>query len=336
MTVKIKDVAKEANVSVATVSRVLNDVPLVNEETKKRVLDAIEKTGYKPNAIARSLKIRKTNTFGIMIPDITDSYYTQVVRGVEDICSMYDYNIILCNTDFDSKKEEMYLDVLIEKQCDGILYMGKGISEELKNKMLESKVPLVIGATHDYEYTLPSVMIDNEKAAYEITKLLISLGHRKLALFSDSDTKSLIAREREEGFKKALKEEGLEFPKEWYRIDTNNVSGGYKMMEDLLEKKNLPTAVVVTSNDDVALGAIRKASEEGIKVPEDMSISGFNNFYISEWVKPSITTIAQPMYDIGAVSARMLIKMLNNEKLNDKNIIVPYELIQRESTASPK
>lgn len=336
MAVKIKDVAKEANVSVATVSRVLNDVPLVNEETKKRVLEAIEKTGYKPNAIARSLKIRKTNTFGIMIPDITDSYYTQVVRGVEDICSMYDYNIILCNTDFDSKKEETYLDVLIEKQCDGILYMGKGISEELKDKMLESKVPLVIGATHDYECTLPSVMIDNEKAAYEITKLLISLGHRKLALFSDSDAKSLIAREREEGFKRALKEEKLEFPKEWYRIDTASVSGGYKMMEDLLKKKDLPTAIVVTSNDDAALGAIRKASEEGIKVPEDMSISGFNDFYISEWVKPSITTIAQPMYDIGAVSARMLIKMLNNEELNDKNIIVPYELIQRESTAPPK
>ncbi|RBP37590.1 LacI family DNA-binding transcriptional regulator [Garciella nitratireducens] len=336
MAVKIKDVAREANVSVATVSRVLNDVPLVNEETKKRVLEAIEKTGYKPNAIARSLKIQKTNTFGIMIPDITDSFYTQVVRGVEDICSMYDYNIILCNTDFNSKKEEKYLDVLIEKQCDGILYIGKGISEELKEKMLKSKVPLVVGATHDHEYTLPSVMIDNEKAAYEMTKLLISLGHKKLALFSDSDTKSLVAREREEGFKKALKENRLEFLKEWYRVDSANVSGGYKMMEDLLKENNLPTAIVVTSNDDAALGAIRKAIEVGIKVPEDISISGFNDFYISEWVKPSITTIAQPMYDIGAVSARMLIKMLNNEELNEKNIIVPYELIQRESTAPPK
>src|SRR5699024_1666215 len=210
MAVKIKDVAREANVSVATVSRVLNDVPLVNEETKKRVLEAIKKTGYKPNAIARSLKIQKTDTFGIMIPDITSPFYTQVVRGVEDICNMYDYNIILCNTDFELEKEERYLNVLIEKQCDGILYIGKGLSEELKRNMIESRVPLVTGAIHDHEYDIPSVMIDNEQAAYDITKLLISKGHREIAIFSDHHTRALIAREREEGIKKALAEEGLE------------------------------------------------------------------------------------------------------------------------------
>src|SRR5690554_529906 len=197
MAVKIKDVAREANVSVATVSRVLNNVPLVNDDTKKRVLDAIKKTGYKLNAIARSLKMQKTNTFGIMIPDITGPYYTEIVRGVEDICNMYDYHIILCNTDSNAKKEETYLDALIEKQCDGIVYIGKGISNELKNKMIESKVSLVIGAIHDHEYAIPSVTIDNEKAAYDITKFLIDKGHRQIGIFSDNDHNALVARERE-------------------------------------------------------------------------------------------------------------------------------------------
>src|SRR5699024_9237606 len=140
-------------------------------------------------------------------------------------------------------------------------------------------------------YVIPSVMIDNEKAGYDITKLLISKGHRKIAVFSDHDTRALIIREREEGVKKALAEEGLEIPKEWFRVENSMILSGYKMMEELLKQQNLPTAIVATSNDDVALGAIKKAKEKGIKVPEDMSISGFNDFYISEWVTPSITTV---------------------------------------------
>ncbi len=333
MAVKIKDVAREANVSVATVSRVLNNVPLVNDDTKKRVQDAIKRTGYKPNAIARSLKMQKTNTFGIMIPDITSPYYTEIVRGVEDICNMYDYHIILCNTDSNAKKEETYLDVLIEKQCDGILYIGKGISQELKNKMVDSNVPLVIGAIHDHEYSIPSVMIDNEKAAYDIAKFLIEKGHKEIAYFSDNDHNALVAREREEGFRNALEEEGLELPKEWEKMGETTVLGGYKMMEALLKEERRPTAIVAV-NDEAALGAIRKASEEGINIPRDMSICGYNNYYISEWVRPSITTVAQPMYDIGAVSARMLIKMINDEELASKHIIVPHEIIERESTSS--
>jgi LacI family transcriptional regulator, galactose operon repressor len=337
MNAKIKDVAREANVSVATVSRVINNIPLVNDETKKKVLEAIEKTGYKPNAIARSLKMQKTNTFGIMIPDISNSFYTQVVRGVEDICNMYEYNIILCNTDLDPQKEQRYLDVLMEKQSDGILYIGKGISQELKEKMVQSNVPLVTGAIHDHEYSIPSVMIDNEAAAYDMTKYLISLGHKKIAHFSDNDHNSIVAREREEGYKRALEKEGIEMTKEWQLMDTYNAQGGYKMMGALLDLKeeNRPTAIVA-ANDEVAIGAIRKAIESGIKIPEDMSIAGFNNFSISEWVNPSITTVSHPMYDIGAVSARMLIKMINKEELESKNIIVPHEIIERESTASIK
>ncbi|MBF7097039.1 LacI family DNA-binding transcriptional regulator [Alkalibacter mobilis] len=330
MSVKIKDVAREANVSVATVSRVLNNIPLVNDETKKRVLDAIEKTGYKPNAIARSLKMRKTNTFGIMIPDISRPYYTQVVRGVEDVCNIYDYNIILCNTDSDPGKEEKYFDVFIEKQCDGILYIGKGLNQALVNKIQSTRVPVVLGAVNDIMGRYYSVAINNEQASYDITRHLIENGHKSIAFFTDDDETSFVAQERKKGFLKALKKFGLKENPIYELKGKYSIKGGYDLMEELLTNTELPTAVVAL-NDEMALGAIRKLEDVGMNVPEDMSVVGFNNFQLSEWLKPGITTVAQPMYDIGAICARILIKIINNSKIDEKNVIVPHELIIRES-----
>ena len=161
MKVKIVDVAREANVSVATVSRVVNNIPLVNEETRERVLAAIKKTGYKPNAIARSLKIQKTNTLGIMIPNITDPFYTEMVRGAEDVCGIYNYNIILSNTDFDPEKEKKSLDVLVEKQCDGVIYVGKDLTEEMRQELIDASCEVVLGCVPDDSAKLSGVLIDN-------------------------------------------------------------------------------------------------------------------------------------------------------------------------------
>lgn len=335
MSVKIKDVAREANVSVATVSRVLNNIPLVNEETKKRVLDAIEKTGYKPNAIARSLKMQKTNTLGIMIPDISQAFYTNVVRGVEDVCNIYDYNIILCNTDSDAQKELKYFNVFIEKQCDGILFIGKSLKDELIEQIAISKIPVVFGALTDSQDRIPSVSIDNEQASYDLTMHLIENGHKKVAFFDDEDQTSFVGIERKKGYKRALESHGIPYRKEYVFDGKYSIKGGFDLMEELLKLEDLPTAVFAL-NDEMALGAIRKLEEKGLKVPQDMSVAGFNNFTISEWLTPSITTIAQPMYDIGALCARMLIKMLNGHKDEVKSLYVPHELIERESTSDIK
>ncbi|SHF10650.1 LacI family DNA-binding transcriptional regulator [Alkalibacter saccharofermentans] len=335
MNVKIKDVAREANVSVATVSRVLNNIPLVNDETKKRVLDAIERTGYKPNAIARSLKMQKTNTFGIMIPDISLPYYTQVVRGVEDVCNIYDYNIILCNTDSEPSKEEKYFDVFMEKQCDGILYIGKGLKQNLVNKIDSSRVPVVLGAVSDVMGRYHSVAINNEQASFDVTKYLIENGHESIAFFSDEDEASFVAQERKKGFVRALKKYNIKENPIFELKGKYSIKGGYDLMDELLTNAELPTALVAL-NDEMALGAIRKLEDAGYKVPDDMSVVGFNNFQISEWFKPGITTVAQPMYDIGAISARMLIKILNNSKPEEKAVTVPHELIIRDSVRSIK
>ncbi len=333
MNVKIKDVARVANVSVATVSRVLNDIPLVNEETRKRVQKAIDDTGYKPNAIARSLKMQKTNTIGIMIPDISQAYYTQVVRGVEDVCNIYDYHIILCNTDSDPNKELTYLNVFLEKQCDGILYIGKSLNEELINTICHSRVPIVLGAVSDSQERILSVSINNDEAAFDMTKYLMKKGHKKIAFLRDENENSYSGIERKKGYVRALESEGIVVNSDYERKGKYSIKGGYDLMEEILQLEDKPTAVVAL-NDEMALGAIRKIEDAGFKVPNDISVVGFNNFEISEWVTPSITTISQPMYDIGAISARMLIKTIKNKEDKNKSIVVPHELIIRDSVKS--
>ena len=335
MKVKIVDVAREANVSVATVSRVVNNIPLVNEETRERVLAAIKKTGYKPNAIARSLKIQKTNTLGIMIPDISNPSYTEIVRGAEDVCGIYNYNIILSNTDFDIEKEKKSLDVLVEKQCDGIIYVGKHLSEEMRKELINAPSEIVLGCVPDESGKISGVLIDNESAAYDLAKKCIEMGHTKNAIFCDEFQEGYINQKRIEGIKRAYKEFNIPFDEELLFYKNASVLGGYHMMESALDSGKEFTNVFC-DNDQIALGAIRAAEDKGKKVPDDLSICGFNDFWISEWTRPEITTIGQPMYDIGAVATRMLIKMCEKEESETKTLNVPYELIIRNSVANIK
>jgi len=336
MKVKIVDVAREANVSVATVSRVVNNIPLVNEETKERVLEAIKKTGYKPNAIARSLKIQKTNTMGIMIPDITNPYYTEIVRGAEDVCGIYHYNIILSNTDFNSEKELKSLNVLVEKQCDGIIYVGKDLSEAMQKELIEAPSEVVLGCIPDDSGFLSGVLINNETAAYDLASEMIKMGHRKFLLFFDDVEEGYIYQERKKGFMKAFEENNIDFDDSRILHAKLSLSGGYTLMEEAINS-GLEFTCVCCFNDQIALGGIRKAEEMGKKVPEDISVCGFNNFWISEWTRPQITTVAQPMYDIGAIAMRMLIKLC--EKDGDRtvnNVYVPHEVLIRDSVAPIK
>ena len=329
MKVKIVDVAREANVSVATVSRVVNNIPLVNEETKERVLEAIKKTGYKPNAIARSLKIQRTNTLGIMIPDISNPLYTEMVRGVEDICGIYNYNIILSNTDFSPEKEHESLDVLIEKQCDGIIYIGKNLSEEFQETLKNAPSEIVLGCVSDEKGELSSVLIDNESAAYDLAKKAIDAGYKNFALFYDRD-EGFVNRKRIDGVRRALDEAGIELDPELILRGNINVKGGHSMMTKLLESGK-EFDIVMCMNDQVAIGAIRAAEDAGRKVPDDIAVTGFNDYWISEWFDPKITTVRQPMYDIGAIAARMLIKMCESDEKESRTITAPYEIVARQS-----
>ncbi len=331
MKVKIVDVAREANVSVATVSRVVNNIPLVNEETRERVLEAIKKTGYKPNAIARSLKIQKTNTLGIMIPDITNPFYTEIVRGAEDVCGIYKYNIILSNTDFKADKEKKSLDVLVEKQCDGVIYVGKDLSEEMRELLINASCEVVLGCVSDEDSKLSSVLIDNEAAAYDLTIKAIECGHKRNVVILDDFEQGYTNVKRIKGIKRAYAEKGIAFDDSLvYYANSSSSLGGFRLVVDLLTQ-DLQFTNILCYNDQMALGAIRAIEASGKKVPDDISVCGFNDFWLAEWVRPKITTIAQQMYDIGAVATRMLIKMCEKEESETKTVRVPYYIKIRDS-----
>ncbi|OPJ61314.1 LacI family DNA-binding transcriptional regulator [Clostridium oryzae] len=330
MAVSIKDVAREAGVSIATVSRVLNDVDVVNEDTKKKVKDAILKLGYRPNIVARSLKTQKTRTVGILIPDISSQLYPEIVRGTEDVANIYDYNIILCNSDSDLEKEKEYLRVLKEKMVDGVLYMSSSLEPEIVELIKELELTTVLVVTTDKDKTFPSVSIDNREAAYDAAIYLLNKGNKKVAYIGSHKDAVNAGAARYFGYEDALKEKGIEINENLIYFGELRAQEGYEGVNKILESGEKFDALFCGS-DEIAMGAINALREKNIKVPEDVDVIGFDNIYSSSIFYPKLTTVAQPMYDMGSVGMRMLIKSINKKDLEEKNYILPYELIERDS-----
>jgi len=330
MSVSIKDVAREAGVSIATVSRVLNDVDVVNEDTKKKVKEAIDKLGYRPNIVARSLKTQRTRTIGILIPDISSQFYPEVVRGTEDVANIYDYNIMLCNSDSDIEKEKEYLRVLKEKMVDGVLYMSSSLEMEILDLIKELDLKTVLVVTSDKDKTFPSVSIDNKEAAYDATMNLLAKGNKKVAYIGVHKDEVNAAAVRYFGYQDALKEMGLEVDENLVYFGELKAREGYEGVNKILEKGKFDA--LFCASDEIAMGAINALREKNIKVPEEVDVIGFDNIYSSSIFYPKLTTVGVPMYDMGSVGMRMLIKIINNKELGEKNYILPYQIIEREST----
>ncbi|MGY0694766.1 catabolite control protein A [Virgibacillus sp. FSP13] len=330
MNITIYDVAREANVSMATVSRVVNGNPNVKPVTRKKVLATIERLGYRPNAVARGLASKKTTTVGAIIPDISSIFFAELARGIEDIATMYKYNIILSNSDQNKDKELQLINTMLEKQVDGILFMGGNITEEHVNQFKTSSVPVVLAATYDETETIPSVNIDYEVAAFEATKFLIEQGNTHPAFVSGQDGTN-INQQKYEGFRRALKESGIEFNENYMVQGDYSYDSGLEAIEQLLALSEQPTAIFVAS-DEMALGVIHGAQDKGYHVPEDLEVFGFDNTRLATMVRPTLSTIVQPMYDIGAVAMRLLTKYMNKEEVNEKKVVLPHRIIERGST----
>lgn len=330
MATSIKDVAKEANVSIATVSRVLNDIDVVNEETKKKVQDAIKKLGYRPNIVARSLKTQRTRTIGIVVPDISSQLYPEIVRGAEDVANIYKYNVMLCNSDCDLEKEKEYLRVLSEKMVDGVLYMSSSLEDETLDLINELNLKTILVETSNKDGNLPSVSIDNVKAAYEATKYVISKGRKNIAFIGIEKNEKNAWGMRCEGYEKALAENGMKVNLDMCYFNNLKIKSGKEGVEKILSSKQKFDGLVCAS-DEIAIGAINTLRENGIRVPEDVSVIGFNNIEMAKNFYPAITTVAQPMYDMGSVAMRMLIKLLNKQELEEAYFELPYSLEERGS-----
>lgn len=330
MAASIKDVAREAGVSIATVSRVLNDIDVVNEDTKKKVKDAITKLAYRPNIVARSLKTQKSSTIGIIIPDISNQFYPEIVRGCEDVANIYNYNIMLCNADLDVEKEMEALRILKEKMIDGVIYMSNSIEHNIIDLIKELQLPTVLVETTDAEGIFPSVTIDNVMAAADAVKYLVKKGNKKIAYVGTNIEKVNALSKRYAGYNKGLTEMGIAFDEQLVYFGGVKARDGYTGINTILDK-GIEVDAVFCASDEIAMGVINALRDKSIKVPEDIDVMGFDDIYSASIFYPKLTTVAQPMYDMGSVSMRMLIKAINNLKVEEEHFVLPYRIVERDS-----
>ncbi|NRG43832.1 catabolite control protein A [Bacillus sp. CRN 9] len=331
MNITIYDVAREANVSMATVSRVVNGNPNVKPTTRKKVLEVIDRLGYRPNAVARGLASKKTTTVGVIIPDVSSTFVAELARGIEDIATMYKYNIILSNSDQNMDKELHLLNTMLGKQVDGIVFMGGNIEEEHVAEFEKSPVPIVLAASIEKSETIPSVNIDNEQAAFDATTAFIEKGHKEIALVIGPLREPINKEKKLAGYKRALETAEIPFKEELVIEGDYTYDSGLEAFERLLEIDPKPSAIYAGS-DEMALGIIHGATDKGYSVPEDVEVISSDSTRLALMVRPQLTSVVQPLYDIGAVAMRLLTKYMNKEEVTDHIVVLPHRIEERDST----
>ncbi|MDO5712927.1 MAG: LacI family DNA-binding transcriptional regulator [Tissierellia bacterium] len=329
----IKDVAKMADVSISTVSRVINDSKPVSPEARRRVLHAIEVLDYKPNEVARSLVTKKSNLIGVIVSDIGNAYVSQVLRGVEEIGRMYNYDILLSSSYADPEIELKFAKLFSQKQVEGIIVISEILNSKLMYKLDEFKIPyLVINRFYNIEEAA-TVSINNKDAAYKMTKYLIDQGHKKIgyvALRKDMDRTNETYKIK--GYRQAMGEEDLE-PHIIYAEGLEGEAASEIIPEILDDIDTKGITALFCTQDILALSLINEFYDRGIKVPEDISVCGFGGSKLSGMFRPRLTTVKEPFYDIGAVAIRKLLKTIENkEKVVDKEtVLLPVQILKRDS-----
>lgn len=328
-TITIYDVAREASVSMATVSRVVNGNANVKPATRKKVLDVIEKLDYRPNAVARGLASKKTTTVGVIVPDVTNMYFASLARGIDDVATMYKYNIILTNSDSNNEKEVKVLNTLLSKQVDGIIFMGNEINDKLREEFKRTKTPIVFAGSVDEEDLYARVNIDYVAAVQEEVKNLIDRGNRRVAFVCGPLEQAINGKFRLKGYKQALKSAGIPYDEKLV-FETDDTYKTGTLLQPALMAVNATAAMVI--DDELAAGIMNGMSDADVKVPDDFEIITSNDTKLTEMVRPKMSSITQPLYDIGAVAMRLLTKLMHNEPVDEKNVLLPYGLMKREST----
>ncbi|MER2129328.1 catabolite control protein A [Leuconostoc lactis] len=325
----IYDVANRVGVSLATVSRVVNGNSNVRDSTKRKVLDAIEELGYHPNAVARGLASKKTTTIGVVMPDVTDMYYAELARGIDDVANMYHYDVLLTNTDEDPVRETMAVNNLSSKQVDGIIFMGNELDREVLNTIAAADAPVVLAGSVDSEGKLPSVNINYVNAIQEATETVINHGHRRVALVTGPMSHAINRLHRLVGYQAGLEAAGIEFDEGLLFTAHQDYAAGMQIAEKVLQAG---ANAVIAYDDEVALGIMNYVQEHGQRVPEDFEIITSNDTKFAIVTRPELTSIGQPKYDIGAVAMRMLTKLMNNEIIDDTQVQLPHTLERRGTT----
>ena len=332
--VTIKDVAREAGVSLGTASQALRDNPAVRETTRRRVLAVSKRLRYQPSALARGLVTRRTHTVGLLISDISNPFFIRAVRAVEDVAQENGYNVILCNTDEDSTKEKRYLRVLVEKRVDGIILATTAGSLQSVRDVRWRRIPLVL-----FDRELPRVSIDTVKVDSVLggrlaTEYLLGLGHRRIAIIHGPVVRSTGA-ERLRGYLLALRAAGLRPEPALIREGNFKQDSGRELTRKLLDLSPRPTALFCTNNL-MTVGAIQTLQEQGVRIPADLSLVGYDDMEWWTLTHPPLTTVGQPVYDLGREAMRLLLAQIEaSSRQRPQRVMLKPELLTRESCGPP-
>ncbi len=325
----IYDVAGAAGVSLATVSRVLNNPEKVKEETRQRVLKVIKELGYRPNVIARGLASRKTTTVGVVISDITRASVAEMLGGISDIAQNYKYSIKLFSIREDMDIMDTLHDIVAE-QVDGVLYLNDELSEDrvddIKKMFNSNSIPFVFANVVSDDTDVPTVSIDYEKAGYEITQVMLS-DHRKNVYLLSTARRYSVNDKKEAGYTRAMEEVGLE-PKIFRTSGDTNINRQH--FSTFFSDKKIDGAIGV--RDSIAVSFMNIARDNGRSVPKDLAVAGFQNTKYALLSRPTLTSIDIPVYDIGAVSMRLLTKLMSSKDVDNIRIILPHYIVKRQST----
>ncbi|WP_289847028.1 catabolite control protein A [Fructilactobacillus ixorae] len=327
-TVTIYDVAREAHVSMATVSRVVNHNHNVKPATEQKVMEVVKRLNYRPNDVARGLASKKTTTVGVIIPNVTNSYFAALARGIDDIAEMYQYNIILTNSDGDEQKEVKALNTLYSKQVDGIIFMGHELCPAVRVELEAERIPVVLAGSVDPDNEFPNVNIDYQAAVHNQVNNLLASGNQRIAFVAGELNRSINRDFRIPGYQAALSAQQQPVATELL-FEAGNYDEGYALCDDLV--KNRVTAAMV-SNDEAAAGIMNGMNDRGITVPGQFEVATSDNTKLTEMTRPTLSTITQPLYDVGAVAMRLLTKLMDNQVVEQKQVLLPFGLKQRGST----
>lgn len=330
----MKDVAKLAGVTQPTVSNVVNGSESVSVQVKERVLKAIDQLGYVPNALAKGLKQQKTNTVGLIIPDIDSGFYSEIAKGVEESLRNSGYITFLCNTLYKSELEKLYLNALIQQNVAGIIVAYPLVDQKIYARFKKYNIPLVVldDKVEEEEFVIPSVEMNNLNGSKLAIDHLFRTGAKKIC-FASEPLFSRALKLRYEGFRQAMKRYDLNLDENLILIENNQydkIKMGYNLGAQILLRDNVDA--VYASSDNLAFGIMKRFQEYGIKIPDDIVVVGYDDVPLSELISPALTTVSQPKQQMAMKGAEILIKMINNEEYDFTEVTFEPSLIVRQSS----
>lgn len=331
--ITIKDIAQMAGVSMSTVSRVMNNSKPVNDDVRKRVLEAIEQTQFRPNAIARSLAKSESRLLGVMIPEFKNTVLDDLIIGINQVSKLYGYNSILGLTGGLLENELHYMNLFREVQAEGIIIASAFLKAELIEIIKMSKIPCILIGRDSNETMIPSVHVDNVTASYEAVTYLLQQGHRKIAMLHIEGNDISGGDHRLQGYRQAMADAGIPLREDWMMQSGISVEDGMRSMRMIHENSPMPTAVFCAT-DRMAIGAMNYLMEADLRVPDDVSVFGFDGIDMSSIVRPKLSTVKYSAAEIGMTAARNLIKQIRGEKVSPLIWTVSHQLEIRDSVRS--